>query len=564
MTKLTEIPKTQYAVEIIGPDKLRLNKAKAIFTPGARQILARVEAVGLCFSDLKLLHQFADHPRKSEIVRGMPPETLAEIPSYVPGEKPTVPGHEVVCLIVAVGADVRHHGVGQRVLIQADYRQLETAEANAAFGYNFEGGLQEYVLLDERIMIDSATGQRYLIDADAGLSASAVALVEPWACVENSYAVLPRRTIKPQGRLLVVAEKGFSVEGLTESFSSAGGPAAVTAICADNAQARAVQAMGVPVTFANNAGELENDAFDDIVYFGCDKDGIDALNDKLATKGIFNIVMAGIKIGRPISVGVGRLHYRGTSWIGTLSTSAAEAYKTVPASGELRQHDRVLVVGAGGPMGQMHAIRAICSGLDGLSVTATDFDDSRLASLGQKAWPLAKKAGCALRIVNPNTAPLAEKFTYIALMAPLGELVAQAISDSDHGAMINVFAGIPIATRFDLDMDSYIAKGCYMFGASGSRIEDMKTVLEKVTAGQLDTNRSVEAVCGMAGAADGIAAVKNRTIAGKIIVYPSLHDVPLIELSELAHHYPTVAEKLEDGAWTKAAEKELLTAAARS
>jgi hypothetical protein len=98
-----------------------------------------------------------------------------------------------------------------------------------------------------------------------------------------------------------------------------------------------------------------------------------------------------------------------------------------------------------------------------------------------------------------------------------------------------------------------------MFGTSGSRITDMKIVLTKVLSKQLDTNCSVDAICGMAGAAEGISAVENRTIAGKIIVYPQLTETGLIPLAELEDHYPGVAAKLaEGGLWTAKAEKELL------
>ena len=68
-------------------------------------------------------------------------------------------------------------------------------------------------------------------------------------------------------------------------------------------------------------------------------------------------------------------------------------------------------------------------------------------------------------------------------------------------------------------------------------------------------------ISGMAGATDGIKAIENRTLAGKIIVYPMLHDVPLIPLSELHKTYPTVAAKLINGQWNKAAEQELLKVA---
>jgi len=83
-----------------------------------------------------------------------------------------------------------------------------------------------------------------------------------------------------------------------------------------------------------------------------------------------------------------------------------------------------------------------------------------------------------------------------------------------------------------------------------------------VERGQLDTDCSVDAVSGMAGAVAGIAAVENRTLAGKIIVYPMLHDLGLIPLAEMARHLPAVAAKLDGGRWCRAAEDELLKAAA--
>ncbi|MHC4105906.1 MAG: alcohol dehydrogenase catalytic domain-containing protein, partial [Planctomycetota bacterium] len=96
---MTDLHGTQYAVQLVGPDELVLNKSKKVFAPGPHQILCRVEAVGLCFSDLKLLKQFSSHVRKSEVVSGIDLEILKEIPSYVPGKAPTIPGHETVVRI---------------------------------------------------------------------------------------------------------------------------------------------------------------------------------------------------------------------------------------------------------------------------------------------------------------------------------------------------------------------------------------------------------------------------------------------------------------------------------
>ena len=540
------LPETQHAVQLVGPGELKLNTSKPVPAPGPHEILAKVEAVGLCFSDLKLLKQFDKHPRKTEIVGGVGPEILRGMQGYRPGTLPTVPGHEVVCRIVAVGDRVKHHQVGQRCLVQADYRQLPTAAgSNAAFGYNLEGGLQEYTVFDERVVI-APDGDRFLIPAGEDKSASAVALVEPWGCVEASYATGERNTIKAGGRLLVVVAEGREAKGVSESYSPDGEPAEVQAVS------------------PREVAALPNESFDDIVYFGSDKATLDVLNDKLAARGILNVVLGGRRIGQPVSVGVGRLHYGMTRWVGTTGSHAAESYKHIPANGEIRANDKILVVGAGGPMGEMHVIRNICSGLRGLNIVGTDLDDRRIEGLRRKAGPMAKANGVALRLLNPQREQLDEKFTYFALMAPVGALIAGAIQKADAGAIVNIFAGIPAPTKHDLDLDTYIEKRCFMFGTSGSTIEDMRIVLRKVERDQLDTNASVDAVSGMAGAADGIAAVENRTMAGKIIVYPMLHDVGLIPLAELPQRFPTVAEKLDNGKWTREAEQELLRVAGGS
>jgi L-sorbose 1-phosphate reductase len=543
VTQSSTFPATQYAVQLIGPSELTLNTSKQTPQPGPHEILVKIEAVGLCFSDLKLLKQFDQHARKSEIIQGIEAEILEQARHYVPGHLPTVPGHEVVGRIVAVGDQVQHHRVGERCLVQSDYRQLPTSGgSNAAFGYNFEGGLQEYVLFDERIVV-APDGDRFLIPVGDEKSASALALVEPWACVEASFVTRERRTIKAGGRLLLVVAEGDDVPDLTACYSPDGPPVEIKTVS------------------PQEIGGLPNEGFDDVVYLGADKGVIEALNDKLANGGILNIVLGGRRIGQPVSVGVGRVHYGMTRWIGTLGHDAAEAYTSIPADGEIRDHDRVLVVGAGGPMGQMQVIRVVCLGKLGLHVVGTDFEDARLESLRRKAEPMAQVNDVALRLVNPQHTPLTEKFTYFVLMAPVGALVADAIRQADQRAIINIFAGIPAPVRHDLDLDQYIEKRCFLFGTSGSTIEDMRIVLRKVEGDSLDTNASVDAISGMAGAIEGIAAVENRTLAGKIIVYPMLHQVGLIPLADLDRYFPSVAKKLDDGKWTREAEQELLRVA---
>ena len=554
----TTLPPTQWAVELTGPDQLRLNRAKPVTSPGPHQILLRIDAVGICFSDLKLLKQFDRHPRKTEILAGAEPDWLRTLPSYCPGDAPTVPGHEVVGTIAAIGEHVRLHRAGERVLVQTDYRWLKTASSNGAFGYNIEGGLQQYVLLDERVIVDPDTGQSFLLPVADALSDSAAALIEPWACVECSYITAERRGPLAGGRLLVVVEPGHAPAGLGGLYPGAG-PASATLVSSDPSHVALLRDAGLTAESAPTL-DVAGAAFDDIIVFGARRETIEPLGDLLATGGIINLVLAGAALGAPVAVDIGRIHYQGTRWIGTPGAEAAPAYDTIPATGEVREGDDVLVLGAGGPMGQMHVIRLACSGTPGLSITGTDLDAARLATLNAKLRPLP--GALPVRLGTSGEVATGRAFSYIAVMVPVGALVAEAVAASRPGALINIFAGIPVGSRHPLDLDRLVANRCFMFGTSGSRLEDMFVCLDKAQSGRLETNASVDAISGLAGAIDGIRAVENRTMGGKIVVYPALRELGLVPLADLPARFPTVAALLDGGLWNRRAEAELLRVAA--
>jgi D-arabinose 1-dehydrogenase-like Zn-dependent alcohol dehydrogenase len=209
-------------------------------------------------------------------------------------------------------------------------------------------------------------------------------------------------------------------------------------------------------------------------------------------------------------------------------------------------------------MGTMHVIRNICQGVENVSVFAADVDDERISALTKIALPLAKKNNVDYQPYNPTRDNIAQSFDYTVLMAPVPELVAAAVHTAGQRGIINIFAGIPAAVTAEIDLDTYIRRQLYFTGTSGSTLDDMKQVLSKVTSGGLDTNVSVAAVCGMQGATDGIRAVENRSIAGKIMVYPACRGLRLTRLEELHEKMPGVAKQLIDGMWNKAAEDTLL------
>jgi threonine dehydrogenase-like Zn-dependent dehydrogenase len=536
----TQLPQIQTAVQLIGPDKLKLNTQKAVNTPGPYQILCQIEAVGLCFSDLKLLKQFSNHARKTNIISGIDPETLDEIPSYAPDKLPTVPGHEAVIRVCAVGEKVKDIKLNARYLVQTDYRWLPTKNSNASFGYNFEGALQQYVLMDQRV-ITSPEGRSLLIPASEALSASAVALVEPWACVEDSYAVKERTTLKTNGRMLIVADNEFNLDSLESFFENYGKPADITESGPEELDKR------------------KDASFDDILYFGSNPRTAEKLFTKVAANGLFNIILSGRKFPSDVITTIGRVHYGYIRIIGTTTSDPADSMRHIPATGSLKDNQKINVIGAAGPMGLMHVVRNICLPLNNLSIYAGDLHDSRLEGLNKLARPLAQKNNVSYHPYNPAVSVPDIDFDYTTLLVPVPKLVVDAVHASTQNAIINIFAGIPATVKTPIDLNTYIEKHLYFIGTSGSILEDMETVLTKVQSGSLDTNISLSAISGLAGAVDGMRAVENHSIPGKIIVYPSCPQLPLMTLDKLKEKIPQVAEKLNAGLWTKDAEDTLLS-----
>jgi threonine dehydrogenase-like Zn-dependent dehydrogenase len=437
--------------------------------------------------------------------------------------------------------------------VQTDYRWVRTATSNGALGYNFEGALAEYVLMDNRI-ITSPEGDSMLLPVSEELSGSAVALVEPWACVEDAYASTERTSLKANGHMLVVADAEVPENAFGDLFSRYGKPDQITWVSKSQAPA----GLSVPIKKTVNLAELTDAGYDDVIYFGSVPEVVETLFAKVALKGLLNIVLCGGKFGRDVVTMVGRVHYGGIRIIGTTGSNPAESMEIIPETDEIRPGDKINVIGAGGPMGMMHVIRNICQGVEGVSVFGSDVDDGRLAALTKIAAPLAEKNGVQYKTCNPTRQESPGAFDYTALMAPIPALVAAAVQSSAERGLINIFAGIPATVTGEIDIDAYIEKRLYFIGTSGSTLEDMKLMLSKAESGRLDTNLSVAAISGLEGATAGIRAVENRSIAGKIIVYPACRNLGLVRLGELAEMMPDVAERLSDGIWTRRAEKKLL------
>jgi hypothetical protein len=110
----------------------------------------------------------------------------------------------------------------------------------------------------------------------------------------------------------------------------------------------------------------------------------------------------------------------------------------------------------------------------------------------------------------------------------------------------------------DLDLSAAYLRNNRVIGHSASLMSDFQVVLSKWEENQLSPNRSLAAIGSLSAAIDGLKAVKNASIPGKIVIYNHIKEFPLTTLPELKEKLPTVYARLKNGEWTNEAEEEFL------
>ncbi len=180
--EVVPLPAEMRATVLAGQGRERLAVRRIpVPRPGRGQLLARVDAAGICTSVNKLIDQGAEHP----LMHG-----------WDPARYPAIVGDEGVVTIVEVGADLRDRfAVGQRCAVQPAvdiapidhlerYRDGGRGVAKIAVGYSLPGLLAEYILIGEEVLAAGCL----LPLPDHALPAGHAAIAEPISCIISSHA----------------------------------------------------------------------------------------------------------------------------------------------------------------------------------------------------------------------------------------------------------------------------------------------------------------------------------------------------------------------------------------
>jgi L-sorbose 1-phosphate reductase len=522
-------------------------------THGPDELLVRHDAVGLCFSDIKVINLGQNHPR---IFRDIQKE-------------PVVLGHEVIVTIVGVGETLRNEfHAGQRYIIQAE---IWKDGVNYAYGYMIQGGLSLYGVADQRVL--NGDHGCYLIPVHPDTGYAEAALAEPWACVTAAYKLRYRTEIKPGGTLWIVGTPAAAGHeySISAGFNRECYPARLllTNVPEDfrNALEQRAADLGVKVFDVPDPTAPPVKPMDDIVVLGNDPDTVETVSPFLADFGICALI-ADQLMPRKVNVDVGRVHYNRWVYVGGTGPDIAAAYADVPVRSTLKPGGLAWFVGAGGPMGRMHVQHAIQIPNGPATIVCTDVSDARLADLSESFGAEARAKGIDWICLNPTNkenyqAALAELkvrgFDDIIVLAPVAPVIADSATYLGPLGVMNVFAGVARGTMAAIDLSDAYLKDARVIGHSASAIEDLEYMLKLTESGTLSPNRSVAAIGSLSAARDGYQAVKDTRFPGKIVIYPHIKEFPLTALPDLKDTLPSVYALLKDGReWTRAAEEEFL------
>ncbi len=533
-----------------------------ITEPSDDQLLVRVDAVGLCFSDVKLIKLGGRHPKLSN--RDL-------------SANPTRPGHEVALTIVKVGNNlVGQYRPGQRLALQPDIYQNQIS---TAYGYTIPGGLTQYHLLGPEVL-DADDGS-YVIHVEGDIGYAGAALTEPWACVDAAYTQRRRLSPKPGGIMWIVGQPGD-----TTNYSFSSGldapkkiyltdiPGRLKEIILDKKvgdaeviETRSIQSDGFS-KFSNV--ETNGKGFDDIILLApISAKIVSEIAKLIAFRGTLNIVGQEPLDGDSL-IDAGRIHYHYTTYIGTKDTDISASYGEKRNRCELKTGGTAVFIGAGGPMGQMHVQRAVEKKDGPAIIIATEINKKRCKVLLEIINPLAEANGKKFEVFNPKEADksLLEFIKEITgevlvddavVCVPVASLMEESTKLLKPDGMLVLFAGVPIGTYINTKLDSVYLHNQQLTGTSGSKLEDQEVIIYKILKGDLDPNRSVAAIGGIEVAREGLDAMMSGEFAGKILIFPQISGLPLISLEELKDRFPKIGEKLgENNLWTNDAERALI------
>lgn len=549
-----KIPEKMLAWPLFGAGFEKLGKDdKACLVPVPEikddELLVRIDAIGLCFSDVKLIRAGESHPRVIS-------ENLES--------DPVIPGHEAVMTVVKVGDSAKdQYSEGQRFIIQAD---IYVNGKGYAYGYAIDGGMAQYSVIDQRIL--NGDEGCYLLPISESTPAAVAALMEPWTCVKASYMIENRSKPKEGGSVLIASESGNAVVYEAGEALSNAKPSKVVFLNVNEASREAVKSALPEASFVERSEIGDDESFDDIFICGI-KDR--ACAEKLAKlcKRHAVISFIGDYPDENWAFDVGSIHYEGWFYQGASGNVLSDAYGRNVRS-TLKKGGTCWLPGGAGAMGQMHTQLAVEIENGPSRILVSDMDNVRIENVKRLLSDKIKEKGIEFKTLNPTDfeSPAAfneavaefapDGFDDIVMLVPVIPVLNGSARFLKKDGLMNIFAGIPAGKEGELNVRSIANCGVRFIGSSGSLTEHLRQTLKLAEEGKLNPVTALAAVGGMNDLKKGLNAVAEASFPGKTVIFPNCENMPLTEIGDISSLAEGVKDTLDgEGFYTKATEEKL-------
>ena len=527
--------------------------------PGNDQILVRIDAVGICYSDVKLLQLGEKHSKLAGV-------NLKETP--------TSPGHEISLTVVRVGKHLQDQFFpGQRYAILPE---VVHSGKKMTYGFNIPGGLSQYQLIGaELLKTDHGV---CLLGLDDSTGYAEACLLEPWGSVYSSYDETRRLLPKRGGKMLIINDPDSPTENSFSTFLDfpelilfAGDNKILELAIKDKSKNVLTVANPKIADYPRLAEEYtEGRGFDDIVLLNPKSAAqVEALIKVMAPGGTINFV-GKQPLEEEVKLDASRIHYDFLSLIGNPGPDIAASYDVQRNRADFLPGGTAVMLGAAGPMGQVHVQVAISNLAGPKTIIITDVNQDRLNRIASKFDRLASEFNKSLFMINPastqeNLSIIIKEITGstvvddVIVLVPEQIVLNEAASLLHSNSMVNLFAGTPAGINLPVDISDIYLGGLQIKGSSGLSFKHLEKVHKLARQRKININASVAAVGGMEAASDAIQAAERRQFSGKIIIYPQLTSLPLIGLEDLNKEFPDEFLFSEDQRfWSKDMEIKLM------
>ncbi|MEM4248099.1 MAG: alcohol dehydrogenase catalytic domain-containing protein, partial [Candidatus Nanoarchaeia archaeon] len=395
---LNDIPKKMLAWPLFGTgmDKLgKDDKPCEIPVPEIKddELLVRIDAIGLCFSDVKLIKAGEKHPR---------------VISKDLSTDPVIPGHEAVMTVVKVGKKYSDRfKAGERYIIQADvYYQGK----GLAYGYAINGGFAQYSVIDKRVIEGDECC--YLLPLADSIPSAVAAMIEPWTCVIASYRIEKRKTPLKGGKMLIAGLPSDSEKYSAGKLLETNPPSEIYLLdIPEQAVSQILEKLSnSKVIRLQSVQEAATKEYDDI--FLCNMGSEKEKAEKIATLGSKNALISfvGKYKSEMWSFDVGAIHYKGWLYQGADSTNLSDSYGSNIRS-QLKSGGACWLVGGAGAMGQMHTQLAVEMANGPSRILVSDMDDMRIENVKKLLSETVRKKGIVFETLNPKHFSSPTEFT---------------------------------------------------------------------------------------------------------------------------------------------------------